>query len=34
MTTTEVYFSVEGGQSKCFNTPVYDLSDLKGTMKI
>ena len=34
MTRTQVYYATEGNQSKCLETPVYDLNDLKGGMFI
>ena len=34
MTVTKVYYATEGNQSKCLETPVYDLNDLKGGMFI
>lgn len=32
MTTTPVYYATEGNTSRCLDSPVYDLNDLKGGM--
>ena len=34
MTATPVYYATEGNTSRCLDTPVYDLNDLKGGMFI
>jgi 5-oxoprolinase (ATP-hydrolysing) len=34
MTTTPVYYATEGNTSRCLDSPVYDLNDLKGGMFI
>lgn len=34
MTKTQVYYATEGNQSSCIETPVYDLNDLKGGMRV
>jgi 5-oxoprolinase (ATP-hydrolysing) len=34
MTTTPVYYSTDGNASRCLDSPVYDLNDLKGGMFI
>ena len=34
MTTTPVYYSTDGNTSRCLDSPVYDLNDLKGGMLV